>query len=363
MSSYTQFLPSYTVGSEAYGRISDVCRPYGKKAVVIGGKRALTAAKSEIEAALKDSDIQILGFLWYGGEASFENGDMLMLNNAVQEADMIFAVGGGKAIDCCKYVSYSLGNKPLFTFPTIASTCAAISSVAVIYYPNGLMRETYQFDKRPAKHVFINTNIIAQAPAVYLWAGIGDTIAKHFESSLASRGKELSHADALGVTMGVQTYLPLIKFGEKAMEDCKKNMPSYELEQICLCNLVTSGLVSKFVDYAYNGSLAHALFYGFTALPQIEKNHLHGEVVSYGVLVLLICDGQYDKLEELYDFYKKIKLPTKLKDIEVSFEELGPVMEKALSVGEIKHVPYEISGEMLYNSIKELEKYNEEREQ
>ena len=82
-----------------------------------------------------------------------------------------------------------------------------------------------------------------------------------------------------------------------------------------------------------------------------------------GVLVLLICDGQYDKLEELYDFYKKIKLPTKLKDIEVSFEELGPVMEKALSVGEIKHVPYEISGEMLYNSIKELEKYNEEREQ
>ena len=41
-----------------------------------------------------------------------------------------------------------------------------------------------------------------------------------------------------------------------------------------------------------------------TVLPQIEKDHLHGEVVSYGVLVLLIYDNQLERLDELYPFYK-----------------------------------------------------------
>ena len=93
-------------------------------------------------------------------------------------------------------------------------------------------------------------------------------------------------------------------------------------------------------------------------MPQIEKNHLHGEVVSYGVLVQLIYDGQYDKLDELYPFYKSVKLPTKLADIEVKFEELGPVIDKTLEVRDIKNAPYEVTAQKLLDSIAELEEYN-----
>ena len=45
----------------------------------------------------------------------------------------MFAVGGGKAMDTVKVVALELDDKPFFTIPTIASTCAATSEVAAVY--------------------------------------------------------------------------------------------------------------------------------------------------------------------------------------------------------------------------------------
>ena len=357
MAFYSQSLPNYTVGDSAYENVPKICEAYGTKAVAIGGKLALEAARPYLLEALKDSKIEIIDFIWYGGEASFENGDALMENPSLKDADMIFAVGGGKAIDCNKYVAYTL-DKPLFAFPTIAGTCAAVSSVAVMYFPNGVMKETCQFGSLPPIHVFINTKVIAEAPEVYLWTGMGDTMAKHFETSLASRDRDIAHGNAFGVAAGLECYKPLIQYGAKALDDCKANVSSYELEQICLCNLVTTGIVSNMVDFSVNSSIAHSLFYGFTVLHQIEKNHLHGEVVSYGVLVLLTYDGQFEKRDELFDFYKAVGLPTKLEDIEVKYDELGPVIDKTLTVRDVNNAPYEVTAEKLYKAIADLEEYN-----
>lgn len=38
--------------------------------------------------------------------------------------------GGGKAIDTCKVLAHST-NRPFFTFPTIASTCASCTSLGI----------------------------------------------------------------------------------------------------------------------------------------------------------------------------------------------------------------------------------------
>ena len=46
---------------------------------------------------------------------------------------------------------------------------------------------------RPAMHAFIDTEIIAKAPAQYMWAGIGDTYAKYYEATISSRGEQLEH--------------------------------------------------------------------------------------------------------------------------------------------------------------------------
>ena len=53
MSNYSIFLPSYSVGEECYKEIPYVTRKYGKKAVAIGGKTAMSKAKPELLKALE----------------------------------------------------------------------------------------------------------------------------------------------------------------------------------------------------------------------------------------------------------------------------------------------------------------------
>ena len=360
MSAQSQYIVNYSVGADAYKEIPTVCKAYGKFAVVVGGKRALMAAEGHIKNAVMDSDINLLGFIWYGGEASIENAEALTEQEAFKNADMVFAVGGGKAIDTCKYAA-KLSQKPLFTFPTIAATCAAASAEAIMYYSNGVTRGTYEMHKTPI-HVFINTKVIAEAPDLYLWAGIGDTMAKHFETSLAVRERtDTTFNQDLGVAIGEMCYKPLVKFGTKAIEDCKNDTISTELEKIILTNIITTGIVSCHVGVTINSNIAHAICYGLTVLPQIEERHLHGEVVAYCTLLLLFIDNQLDKVEELFPLYKEIKLPTKLSDLEVSIDELKPVIEKALDVDDIKYVPYKISYSMINDAVCALEDYNKKR--
>ena len=196
--------PGYTVGPDAYEDIVNICSAYGKKAAIIGGRKALAAAEPQIRKAVEGSGIEITGTFWYGGEASRENMDML--RPQVADADMIFAVGGGKAIDTCKVLAHET-NRPFFTFPTIASTCASCTSLGIVYHPDGSLRE-YAFSKIPPNHIFINTEIIANAPARYLWAGMGDTMAKHYECTISSRNDVPAHSDAMGIALSSMCAAP-----------------------------------------------------------------------------------------------------------------------------------------------------------
>ena len=86
--------------------------------------------------ALEGTDVEILDFIWYGGNSTYENTEALKNNPTVQAADMVFGVGGGRAVDTCKVFCDQL-DKPLFTFPTIASNCAACTAISVCGMASG----------------------------------------------------------------------------------------------------------------------------------------------------------------------------------------------------------------------------------
>lgn len=123
-------------------------------------------------------------------DATYENVERLKNNKKVNEADMIFAVGGGRSIDTNKVLSDKL-NKPLFTFPTIASNCAPITKISVMYNEDHTFKD-YYFPKRSPLHCFINTKIISEAPTKFIWAGIGDALSKEFECTFSSKGDVLT---------------------------------------------------------------------------------------------------------------------------------------------------------------------------
>ncbi len=362
MDNYSVFFPGYSAGEDAYKEIETVCSPYGTKAVVISDEISINATKKYLDEAINGTKIDI-EYIVYPGEAAFEYAEELQQQDAVKNADMIFCLGGGKAIDTGKLVAHNL-KKPYFTFPTIASTCACNSALGIYYHPNHVFREHFRVD-RPPVHIFISTKVIAEAPAQFLWAGIGDGMSKEVEVKFSARGKEdeLTLSEQAGVALSGCCTEPLLQYGIQAMEDCKNNRASKAIEMVALDIFINTGMVSNMVDsHKYNTNLAHALFNSMTMLPQIEERHRHGEVVSYGTLVLLTLDKQYDKLDRFFDFYKGMELPTKLADIEVTVDELDPVLEEAVKKYDMDYIPYPITPAMIKAAIIELEEYNKKKE-
>ena len=357
MQNYSMNLPSYSIGEKVYDKVAQICAPFGTKAVVIGGKTAMSVAKEELLAGLANTDITIMDFIYYGGEASFENVDSLLANEKVQNCDMIFAVGGGKALDTAKAAA-EMAKKPIFAFPTIAATCAATTSVSIMYYPDGRFKRPF-FLTAPPTHTFINLRIIAQAPYRYIWAGMGDTYAKHYEATVSARGDELKHYHAMGVQLSRMCVDPLLKYGKAALDANKAGIVNNALEEVVLAIIVTTGICSIFLTSEqiidYNTGLAHGIFYALTSYPQIEKEHLHGEVVGYGVLILLLCDNNREEFKNLLNFCRQVELPTKLKGMDIALEELDNIIAKTLEMKDIEHNPYIITKAMLKEAFLELE--------
>ena len=356
MENYTIKIPSYTVGPEAYAKIPEYCRIYGRTAVVIGGVKAMNAAREKLLKATEGSEISICAFLRYGEDCTYEAAEALVKNSAVLEADMIFAVGGGKAVDTAKLAALKL-EKPYFSFPTIASNCAAASSLAIVYHEDGTFRDFVHF-LETARHVFIDTDIIAKAPRQYLWAGIGDTYAKYYEVSVSARGEQLEHYKSMGTALSRMCMEPLVLYGEKALADNDRGIASYELEQCALAIIITTGWVSMLVarDHTmdYNGGVAHALFYSLCELPGFDEDHIHGVVVGFGVLLLLLIDGQEEEYEKLKAFNRKIGLPVSFSEIGVTLDDLSRVAERMTEDEDLEHYPYRVTAEMIMKAAERL---------
>lgn len=169
-------MSDYTVGEDCFTKLPTALAEYGaKKVAIIGGKRALAAALPGIKAALEGTDVEVLETRVYGTNSTRANIAKVVNSPACQEADVLIACGGGKALDTVKTAAIEL-KKIVFTVPTICSNCSAATAIAVVYNDDGSL-EGYSYPNRPA-HIFINPKIIAEAPAEYFWAGVGDALSK-----------------------------------------------------------------------------------------------------------------------------------------------------------------------------------------
>lgn len=351
------YLPRYTIGVNAYDSLNSVLSSYGRKVALIHGEKAFNACKEPLLAALKEYDI--VANLIYGHEATYENVEKICSNVDVKNADFLIAIGGGKCLDTAKVVADIL-NKPVFTIPTIASTCAAVTKISIMYNADGSFKDIKKLKEAPV-HCFINSKVIADAPHQYFWAGMGDTMAKHVECVFSAKNDVLDFSSNYGRTISSLCFDPVIEKGEKAYEDAKKHIVSEELEEIIQSIIIATGSVSVSVHPNYNSALAHALFYGLTCRSHIEKEHLHGEVVSYGTLVQLLMDNQMEQLKKAYAFHKAVGLPVCLNDLGIEIDDpMEDILELTEVNSELEHVPYPVKKDMIYAAMMALEKYHGE---
>ena len=347
-----KFFPAYTIGLNAFDKFDEICEPLGKRILIVGGRKALAAAKDKLKIS---ENFQVVDTVIYGHECYEER--VIELYNQYKDSDVDFVVGvgGGKALDTAKFLAYYL-DVEVVTVPTIASTCAAASALSVVYTKNHVF-EKFAYYKKPAYHCFINTQIIADAPHEYLRAGVGDTLAKHYEVEFSARGRELDYSSELGLTISSMCNVPLMRYAYSAINSCKENKVNDELTQTVLAIIISTGMVSMLINPDYNGAMAHALFYGLTNIEGFEERFLHGDVVGYCTMVQLMVDNKDIEAKKIKEFLKSIEIETTLSERGIKCDRgyLDNVINSALKDPDMKVIAYDVSADMLFDGIVKVE--------
>ncbi len=355
METSSVFFCNYSVGTQAYREVPAQCRPLGTKALLVGGRRAMEAGRAKLAATLAGSGLEIVEAAEFGLDCTMERVEHWADRAKELGVDMVFGMGGGKALDTAKGAAFAAG-LPVFTFPTIAATCAGTTALSVVYREDGSF-DHFAFYPRPARHCFIDLDILARSPWQYLQAGMGDTIGKFFECHFAARGDKLAHSSALGREISNMCYAPLLEHGVQALADCREGKATYALEQAVLANIVSTGLVSLLVLDDYNCAIAHSVYYGLVLLPGFEERFPHGNVVAYGVLVQLAVDGDWETARKLKAFLQRLDIPTTLAEMGVPLERtcLAAVLRETVAGPDMEHIPYPVTEDMVFAAMASVE--------
>jgi len=327
------FPGKYIQGENAIAELPNLIKKLGKTGLIIASptvKNKLLPAYNILEEWISVEEFQ--------GESSEKELNRLSEIVRNQNAGVVVGMGGGKTIDAAKIVADRVGI-PVIIVPTIASTDAPCSGVAIIYSEEGVFESVY-FTKMNPQVVLVDTRVIANAPARFLVAGMGDAMATWFEA----RSCELSHSlnvcggysTLTGLNLAKLCYDTLLQYGPQAKSDCENKKVTLALEHIIEANTLLSG-----IGFESSGlAAAHAIHNGLSALDETHS-FLHGEKVAFGVVTgLHLTNASSEEIETVYSFFEEVGLPTCFSDIgitDVDPIKLMKVAMKACAPGETIH--------------------------
>lgn len=327
------------------GAISDIgvhAARLGNRALVIGGKTALSLCGAQIAASFRANGLSSDQELFHGVSSRQEVSRLCGLA-ASQGAEMIISVGGGASIDAGKAVSHEL-NLPVIVVPTTVATDAPCSALSVLYTEDGVF-ESYLFLRRNPDCVLLDTSLVVNSPAKFLVAGMGDALAGYWETGTCTRGGK-ANAFSGGQTptltvlaLSRLSYETLLESGLQAKIAVERKMVTPAVEAIVEANTLISGLCSENGGHAG----AHSIHNGLTTLAATREK-LHGEKVAFGVLAQLVLEGRpLREIREVQGFCTSVGLPVCLAELNLpnpSAEEIKAVAEAAVAEGETIHATW-----------------------
>ena len=328
-----------------------------KKALIVHGKISWQKFASKIP---EFSEVEVKIFE-YCGESTYAETERL--NEAAAEfgAQALIAVGGGKITDVTKMAaSISEPQRVLAVLPTLAGTCAAWASVAVMYDENHVMLN-FPYLTKTNDILLVDPEIILDSPKEMLVAGIGDTLAKWYEcNAVIPYLEETTTAIDIAFNQAKMCYDALLKYSKGAFFAIEKQVMNKDFRRVIETIIMTAGTVGGFGDAYARSSGAHSIHDALTILPEAH-NILHGTKVAYGILIQLILEEKYDDILELLPLYREINLPTNLADINLSNvepERLMKVSERATLPTESIHLLNRtVTAQDVYDAIFELEEF------
>ena len=327
------FPQRYVQGPHTLSQIGDHLEVLGiKNPLVVGGPTALGVCRESIQQSINDKGMSC-DFLTFGGETSWSEISKIKEACLSGGNDAIISCGGGKVLDAGRTAAAKnainagvvppemvkdIGaDVPCIQVPTIAATDAPTAKVSVIYTERGEFETFLIFPTNPAM-VFVDTDVIARAPADQLVHGMGDALATYFEADISYRTSTPTLAGGLcsrtALMVARLAFDTLMEYGLQAKTEVESNIAGPALEAVVEANILLSGLGYE------NGGLAaaHAIALSYTRIYDLfEKHPSHGQFVAFSTLTQLMLEGRSQEfLDKIYGFCKSIGLPT-------TFEQLG----------------------------------------
>lgn len=347
---------NYFSHPDSLQRLNDFFSPEQlSRAVWIYGEKAIAGARPYLpECATAPGSTQIL----FTGHCSERDVNDLVAQ-AGDNRSVVIGVGGGALLDTAKAVARRL-SLPFVAIPTIAATCAAWTPLSVWYNDAGQALHFEIFDDANFL-VLVEPRIILNAPAEYLLAGIGDTLAKWYEAVvLAPQPETLPLTVRLGINGALAIRDVLLESSEQALIDQQQGELTQGFRDVVDAIIAGGGMVGGLGERFTRVAAAHAVHNGLTVLPQTEK-FLHGTKVAYGILVQSALLGQDDVLAQLVHAYRRFHLPTTLAQLEVDIHhraELDKVITHTLRpVESIHFLPITLTPETLFAAFEKVENF------
>lgn len=323
-----------------------------KRVLWIGGPRALAGAKPFLPALYADRrSIHAV----FSGHCS-ENAVAGYVRQG-HAADLVIGVGGGSALDTAKAVAHRL-NKPFIAIPTIAATCAAWTPLSVWYDDEG---RALRFELFPlaSQLVLVEPRILLAAPADYLRAGIGDTLAKWYEARvLCDAEPSLPLTAQLGLSVARQIHDVLLAEGPAALDAIGHGEANASFLSVVDAIIAGGGLVGGLGERFTRLAAAHSIHNGLTVLPETTR-FLHGAKVAYGILVQLALEGRDDELYRLHAALTTLGLPRRLAELGVELapdEQINAFIAHTLRAEESIHfLPCAVDASRLRHALETVE--------
>lgn len=316
----------YIRGSGALFEVGEWARLLGEKALVIGGKTALSISRDSLYQSLDASGIEHSELVFT--QDVTESQSMFFAKRAEEDrADLVIGVGGGKAIDVSKWAADRAGI-PYIAVPTSAATCAAAVSLYIAYTeeerPVG-----GGYAARSPDFAIVDSKVIAEAPARLMASGIADTMSKWPETSYGGRNQTRTvFIDATEAWAKV-AFDVCLKEGPGVIQAVRENRITKELEDVIDANMILSGVTGNTAGHEVRLAVAHCVHDGLITYDfEKSKKYLHGEKVAFGTLVqMVLCENITDDLFlQTFTFMKSAGLPVCMKDLGI--DETGENVRK-----------------------------------
>jgi glycerol dehydrogenase len=331
-------------------------RPWGNRALVSGGKTALSTCEAHLKKSFQKAGIKSRRRVFIG-ESSPRNIAGIKAMAEDFRADVIVGVGGGRSLDAAKQAAADL-NLPVVCIPTIAATCAATTALSVIYNDRGEYLRVCIQNRNPSL-VLVDPEIITRSPEVYLRAGILDSFAKWYEGGAVLptlRNPEPQTAAAF--VLAEVLYKGLRRDAIEAVRlNARRQVKEALIETLDIVILLT-GMIQTLGKGTLFTGLAHPVHNGLTLMPESHEI-LHGLKVGYGIMVQLVVQKcPKNEFEDTLGFFRQLGLEPSLRGLALPYdrEMILRVAKLAAEDPNIGPVNFKVNTKVVAAAIEELER-------